>query len=149
MHRHQLISSLRLNGSQRFYASLSSLSKESKILSPSFVAALQNQLPNLEINTNIYHLERHGRGESYHPTAPPCAILYPKSTLDVAKILPLCKEYSISVIPFGAGTSVEGHVCAIDSSRPSISLDMTGMNDIESFQDTNGSMNSGDFFVTV
>jgi len=152
IYRQPVSSVLLRKWSHRFYATSigSSTSTESyKALSTSYLTALQTNLPNLEMNTNIYDRERHGKGESYHPTHPPSAILYPQSTMDVTKILPLCKEYNVPVIPFGAGSSVEGHVCAIDSSRPSISLDMTRMNDIESFPCSNGPMNSGDFYVTV
>jgi D-lactate dehydrogenase (cytochrome) len=134
---------------QRFYATLEEWPGANKPLPESFLTTIQSQLPNIEINTNIYNLIRHGRGESYHPTEPPSAILYPKCTADISKILPLCKEYNVTVIPFGAGTSVEGHVCAVDRSRPTISLDMTGMNDIELSSDADGSMTYGDFFVTV
>ncbi len=73
-----------------------------------------------ELITNPYELERHGRGESYHPTQRPDAIFRPASVQDVSKILSFCNENLIPVVPFGAGTSVEGHVCCLHGG---ISLD--------------------------
>jgi FAD/FMN-containing dehydrogenase len=89
---------------------------------PEFLKQVACTLPHIEINTNKYELESHGKGESYHPSAPPSAILIPTSNEDVANIVQLCNEYHVPLIPYGTGTSVEGHVSAL---RPgSISLDM-------------------------
>src|SRR5438093_9114554 len=53
--------------------------------------------------------EQHGRGESYHPVAAPDAVCFPRSTGEVAEIVKLCARLRVPVIPFGAGTSLEGH----------------------------------------
>ncbi len=74
------------------------------------------------INQNKYDLESHGKGEGYHPVAPPAAIFIPQSTEDVSKIIKACNQYKVHVIPYGAGTSVEGHVSALQNNT--ISLDM-------------------------
>jgi D-lactate dehydrogenase (cytochrome) len=75
-----------------------------------------------EISINPYELERHGRGESYHPTQRPDVIISPSCVKDISTILKFCNEYRIPIVPFGAGTSVEGHVCCLEGG---ISLDMT------------------------
>ena len=74
---------------------------------------LQNELsPTIKVDTNPYELDRHGHGESYHETKPPQAVVYPNSTQDVVEIVKLASKHKIPLIAFGAGTSVEGHVCA-------------------------------------
>jgi len=93
--------------------------------------SVSDALPHLSPpNTNPHDLISHGRGESFHPPSPPAAILTPQSTTDVASILKLCTEHNVPVVPYGKGTSVEGHVCAIDE-RASVSLDLEGFKDIE------------------
>ena len=91
------------------------------------VTGLQEILPHVEISQNSYELERHGRGESFHPTKRPDAVVSPSTINDVVTILKFCSEHKIAVVPFGVGTSVEGHVCALNGG---ISLDMTNFQDI-------------------
>jgi hypothetical protein len=77
------------------------------------ILALQGSVPNADFQTNRYELERHGRGESYHPTRPPDAIISPTSVDEVVTIVQYCNQHHIPIVPFGAGTSVEGHVCCL------------------------------------
>ena len=87
-----------------------------------FLSTLQKRHPNLAISTNFYDLDSHGHGESYHPTKPPDAVIRPTCVEEIQDILRLCcRERKVdgedltnvevvSVIPYGAGTSVEGHL---------------------------------------
>ena len=54
----------------------------------------------------------HGDDESHHAAVPPEVVAFPESTEEVAAILKLCNEQSIAVVPYGAGTSLEGHIQA-------------------------------------
>jgi D-lactate dehydrogenase (cytochrome) len=56
--------------------------------------------------------QQHGRGEALDAGAPPDAVVWPESTAEVADIVRACAARDIPIIPFGAGTSVEGHVSA-------------------------------------
>ena len=69
--------------------------------------------------------EHHSHGESYHAPAAPDVVCFPHSTDEVAAILAISARRQIPVVPFGAGTSLEGHVNAI---RGGICLDLREMN---------------------
>jgi D-lactate dehydrogenase (cytochrome) len=67
-------------------------------------------------------LDQHGQDLSYHPHRLPDAVVYPESTAEVAAVLRYANERRVPVVPFGAGTSLEGHVIPVDGG---ISLDLT------------------------
>jgi len=71
--------------------------------------------------------EHHSRGESYHAPAPPDVVCFPHSTAEVSDIVKISAQYQIPVIPFGAGTSLEGHVHAI---RGGMTIDMREMHQV-------------------
>jgi D-lactate dehydrogenase (cytochrome) len=71
--------------------------------------------------------DHHGKDESYFPHAPPDAVVFPRSTEEVRDIVSLCRRYHTPVIPFGVGTSVEGHVLA---TRGGVCIDMSQMNKV-------------------
>ena len=80
-------------------------------LPPALEAALRALLgPRLALG--LTEREQHGRGESYHPVQAPDAVCYAASTEEVAAVLRLCSAHGVPVVPFGAGTSLEGHVSA-------------------------------------
>ena len=72
-------------------------------------------------------LEHHGRDESWHPPAPPEGVCYVNSTAEVVEIIGRCAEHRVPVIPFGAGSSLEGQISAVAGG---ISLDLSRMNRI-------------------
>ncbi len=57
--------------------------------------------------------DHHGHDESYHPGVPPDAVVFAESTEEVAAIVRACADRDVPVIPYGTGTSLEGHVAAI------------------------------------
>jgi D-lactate dehydrogenase (cytochrome) len=69
--------------------------------------------------------EHHSHGESYHPPAAPDLVCFPGTTAEVSAILTISQRFQLAVIPFGAGTSLEGHVHAL---RGGISIDLREMN---------------------
>ncbi|CAN7365031.1 FAD-binding protein [Bosea sp. LjRoot9] len=68
-------------------------------------------------------LADHGRSEAYHPPCPPDLVTFPETTEEVRSIVTLCRDLRLPVVPFGAGTSLEGNAGAplggvcIDMSR--------------------------------
>jgi D-lactate dehydrogenase (cytochrome) len=67
----------------------------------------------------------HSHGESWHAAAPPDAVAFPESTEDVARLVACCGRHRTPVIPFGMGSSLEGHVNAIHGG---VSIDLSRMN---------------------
>ena len=70
-------------------------------------------------------LDAHAADFSYHPPHRPDVVVFPETTAEVAAVLAHANEARIPVVPFGAGTSLEGHVIPIHGG---ISLDLTRMN---------------------
>ena len=68
--------------------------------------------------------EQHGRGESVYDAAPPEAVLFCESNDDVVFAVRLAHEHAVPVIPFGVGSSLEGHLLAVQGG---ISLDLSRM----------------------
>jgi len=71
--------------------------------------------------------EHHGKDESYLPYAPPDAVAFPESTEEVRDIVNICRRHRVPMIPYGVGTSLEGHILAI---RGGVCLDMSQMNKV-------------------
>ena len=75
--------------------------------------------------------EQHGRDESPIDAPPPEAVVYCESTEDVAAVVRLADQYAVPVIPFGVGSSLEGHLLAVQGG---ISIDLSRMNRIIAVQ---------------
>ena len=91
-------------------------------------------------STALVVREQHGRDESaFAPVPPPSAVVFAESTQDVADAVKLASQYSVPVIPFGIGSSLEGHLLAVQGG---ISIDVSRMNQVLS-------INAEDLTVTV
>ena len=71
--------------------------------------------------------EQHGRDESFHASAPPEAVAFVECNEEVAEIVRICVQHQKPIIPFGTGTSLEGHVAALQGG---VCLDVSGMNQV-------------------
>ncbi len=71
--------------------------------------------------------EQHGRDESPFEVPPPDAVVFAESTADVAATVALADQYAVPVIAFGTGSSLEGHLLAVQGG---ISIDVSRMNQI-------------------
>lgn len=75
--------------------------------------------------------EQHGRDESPFDVPPPDAVLFCQSTQDVADAVRLAARYKVPVIPYGAGSSLEGHLLAVQGG---LSLDLSRMTEVLELQ---------------
>ena len=71
--------------------------------------------------------QQHGRDESVFDVPPPQAVVFAESEAEVARVVALCAAHRVPVIPYGAGSSLEGHLLAVQGG---ISLDVSRMNRI-------------------
>ena len=76
-------------------------------------------------STALVVREQHGRDESSFAAPPPAAVVFAESTQDVADAVTLASAFNVPVIPFGVGTSLEGHLLAVQGG---ISIDVSRMN---------------------
>ena len=95
-------------------------------LSPAQIEHLKT-LVSGSVSTNETILDQHGRDESAIPPVRPSAVVMPRNTEEVSKVLKYCNAEKIPVVAFGAGSSLEGHVLPLFGG---ISLDLTEMNKI-------------------
>ena len=72
-------------------------------------------------------LDIHGQSETYFPLTPPDAVVYPETTEEVQRIILICGEHGVPLIPWGTGTSLEGHSLAIQGG---ITVDFSRMNKV-------------------
>src|SRR5262249_54878090 len=79
------------------------------------------------VTTGADGLRRHGTDESWHAPAAPDYVVYPRTTEEAAAVVRVCKRHQTPIVPFGAGTSLEGHIAAL---RGGVSVDMTQMNEV-------------------
>ena len=90
------------------------------------IAAAQPFLPD-RLTANLALREQHSHGEDTQPPVLPDAVAFPETAEEAAQLLALCHQHGVPVVPFGAGTSLEGHVTPV---RGGISLDLSRMNRI-------------------
>ena len=91
-------------------------------------------------STALVVREQHGRDESaFTHVPPPAAVVFAESTQDVSDAVKLAAQYQVPVIPFGVGSSLEGHLLAVQGG---ISVDMSRMKQVLS-------INAEDLTVTV
>lgn len=79
------------------------------------------------VSTSQSVRDHHGKDESWHHPEAPDIVVFPHSTEEVAAVVKLCAENEVPVIPFGAGTSLEGHVIA---ERGGVCIDLMQMDQV-------------------
>ena len=105
---------------------------------PEMLAALRERF-GARCSTAPAVREQHGRDESPFDVPPPDAVVYCESNEDVIDAVRLADRFAVPVIPFGVGSSLEGHLLAVQGG---LSLDLSRMNRILS-------LNAEDLTVTV
>ncbi len=100
------------------------MASETSMKEPALAAALRDLLGD-RLSLSRAVREHHGKDESWHRPALPDMVVFPRTTEEVQQIVRLCAEHDTPITPFGAGTSLEGHVIP---ARGGVSMDMMQMN---------------------
>ena len=79
------------------------------------------------LSTSMAVREHHGHDMSYHPARAPDAVVFAHSTEEVSAVVQICARHSTPIIAFGTGTSLEGHVAALEGG---VCIDLSEMNEI-------------------
>jgi D-lactate dehydrogenase (cytochrome) len=109
-----------------------------RMIPAGFLEALQEKFGS-RFSTAQAVCEHHGRDESPYPPMLPDGVVFALSTEDVAWVARHCHTHKVPLIAYGVGSSLEGHILAIQGG---ISLDLSGMNQLVS-------VHPGDFTATV
>ena len=99
---------------------------QARAISPEFLQALTERF-GAQCSTAQVVREQHGRDEGSIDAPPPVAVVFAQSTQDVADCVKLAAAHNVPVIPYGAGTSLEGHLLAVQGG---VSLDVSRMNQV-------------------
>ncbi|KEK22349.1 FAD-binding oxidoreductase [Bacillus gaemokensis] len=91
------------------------------------VSDLKEILPENQVVVNMTVRELHSKDESYHASSLPDVVVFPKTTEEVSKVMKLANQHQKSVVPFGVGSSLEGHVIPYEKG---ITMDFSLMNRI-------------------
>jgi D-lactate dehydrogenase (cytochrome) len=70
---------------------------------------------------------QHGGSEAHFASMPPDAVVFARSTEEVMALVRLCTDHEVPIIPFGAGTSIEGNTLAV---RGGVSVNLSEMDAI-------------------
>ncbi len=93
-------------------------------LAPALLAALHELLGDRATTARGVR-DHHGKDESYFAPAAPDAVVYPHSTEEVRAVVALCRLHGVPIVPYGVGSSLEGHVLAVNGG---VCVDMSQMN---------------------
>ncbi len=102
------------------------IAQRSRPLPDGFLAALQSRFGE-RCSTARAVREHHGSDESPYPAMPPDAVVFARDVDEVAWVARHCHDHGIALIPYGAGSSLEGHLLAVQGG---VCLDLSGMNRI-------------------
>src|ERR1035437_2161219 len=95
-----------------------------KPMPEALLAALKSLFED-RLSTTRATCEQHGRDESSYDPMPPDAVAFAHTTEEVAAVVSLCSSHAVPIIPYGAGTSLEGHLLAL---RGGVTVDLSQMN---------------------
>ncbi|MEY9429977.1 D-lactate dehydrogenase (cytochrome) [Bradyrhizobium ottawaense] len=78
-------------------------------------------------------LDQHGQSESHYRNLPPDIVVFPETTQEVAEIVKLCASAGMPIVPYGAGTSLEGNAASVAGG---VCFDFARMNRVLSVHDS-------------
>eukprot|EP01029_Cantina_marsupialis_P027887 TRINITY_DN774132_c0_g1_i1.p1 TRINITY_DN774132_c0_g1~~TRINITY_DN774132_c0_g1_i1.p1 ORF type:complete len:481 (+),score=166.88 TRINITY_DN774132_c0_g1_i1:93-1535(+) len=91
------------------------------------VGDLENLLGKSNISTGESQLSMHGRCEGPQEEARPDVVCFPSTNEEVSEIVKLCNKFKTPIVPYGIGSSLEGHTQAL---KGGVSIDLQNMADV-------------------
>jgi D-lactate dehydrogenase (cytochrome) len=88
---------------------------------------LEGLLGAARVSRNDEVRRRHGTDESWHRPAPPDVVVFPETVDEVVAVVDAARAAGAPIVPFGAGTSLEGHVAALSGG---VCVDLSRLNRI-------------------
>ena len=79
------------------------------------------------VSTSPAVREHHGKDESYFPYALPDVVVFLHTTEEVRDVVNICRTHRVPMIPYGVGTSLEGHILAVQGG---VCIDLSQMNKV-------------------
>ncbi|MDQ0272511.1 FAD-binding oxidoreductase [Cytobacillus purgationiresistens] len=107
---------------------------ENEAAKEELVSALLSFLPREQVTTNQTILEQHSKDESYHTASLPDLVVFPTSADEVSDVMRLAQKYQVPVVPFGVGSSLEGHTIPYEHG---ITIDFSLMNKVLEVREDN------------
>ncbi len=107
-------------------------------LDPAFLDRLRDRF-GTSLHLTDAMLRQHGSNEAHFDVVLPDAVVFARSTEDVVDLVNLCVAADVPIVPFGAGTSIEGNAVPV---RGGVSVNLGEMNQIVA-------VNADDFDCTV
>ncbi len=107
-------------------------------LDPAFLDRLRDRF-GTSLHLTDAMLRQHGANEAHFDVVLPDAVVFARSTQDVVDLVTLCVAADVPIVPFGAGTSIEGNAVPV---RGGVSVNLGEMNQIVA-------VNADDFDCTV
>ena len=92
----------------------------------SVVAELKTLLGD-RVSTSQAVREHHGKDESYFPYALPDVVVFVRTTEEVRDVVNICRAHRVPMVPYGVGTSLEGHILAV---KGGVCIDLSQMNQV-------------------
>ncbi|HVF93814.1 MAG TPA: FAD-linked oxidase C-terminal domain-containing protein [Sphingomonas sp.] len=108
------------------------------LLDPLFVGRLRDRF-GASLHLSDAMLRQHGSNEAHFDIVLPDAVVFARSTDDVVDLVRLCVDAGVPIVPFGAGTSIEGNAVPV---RGGVSVNLGEMSEILA-------VNAEDFDCTV
>ncbi len=79
------------------------------------------------LSTSAAVCSHHGKDASYHAPRDPDAVVFARSTEEISEVVKVCARHRVPVIPYGTGTSLEGHVAALEGG---VCIDLGQMSEV-------------------
>ncbi len=97
----------------------------------STIKALKDSLGD-RVSTGSSVLDLHASDEAHYRPVRPDAVVFPESTDDIVQIVRHCSAHQCPMIPYGVGTSLEGHIIPV---RGGVTIDTSRMNSVLEIHD--------------